>query len=145
MTTEAELQTYVLNWGKAHRGERIQRVPFSYLSWMVNERRGPWQIAQAEIERRGVSVPDVEVSHHAIDTASLRIRRTWHEHRQKTEGLHAWLMRATKEALEHGELIEDEGHTKSIAYLGVKWVVKIGASWPVLKTVSPRRTKESQP
>lgn len=136
-----DLSTYVLQFGKKYRGERIQRVPFSYLSWMVRERQGPWKVAQKEIDRRGIKVPDVEISNHAIDVASLRIRKTWQQNREKVEGLHAWLMRATKEAIAQGEEIEPG----IFVYLEVRWVCATSGQWPALKSVAPYRKKVSTP
>jgi hypothetical protein len=135
---ETDLSTYVLEFGKKHAGERIQRVPASYLMWMVGASAGPWQIAQLELDRRSIKLPTVEVSHHAIDSASLRIRRTWHETREKEEGLYTWLARMTEEAIEKGER-GDEGE---IVYLGVKWVITEAGRWPTLKTVIPMKRRE---
>lgn len=134
------LSTYVLEFGKKHRGERIQRVPYSYLSWMVREHMGPYEVARQEIARRGITLPDVELSGHAIDSASLRIRKTWHEDREKSEGLHSWLMRATKAAIAQGEEIEPG----AFVYLQVKWVVTVGGEWPSLKTVYPYKKKQAE-
>ena len=51
--SETDLSTYVLRFGKKHAGEKITRVPASYLRWMLNERAGPWQMAEQELQRRG--------------------------------------------------------------------------------------------
>ena len=130
---QVNLSTYVLEFGKKHRGERIQRVPASYLLWMVNASAGPWEIAQLELDRRGTTVPTIECSGHAIDTASLRIRRTWHQHREKAEGLHAWLCRTATAAMQSGERIGEGEYI----HLGVKWVIAETGRWPMLKTVIP--------
>lgn len=139
-----DLSTATLEWGKAHRGERIQRIPASYLLWMVRERAGPWQLAQRELDRRGIRPVDVEISGHAIDTASLRIRRIWHQNRRKGEGLHSWLQRTLGEGL---ELARERGGPRgiqlddgAIRYLGIRWVVDLEGAWPLLKTVMPDST-----
>ena len=119
-----------MSFGK-HRGELLTRVPASYLRWMVNEKSPMHEQARAEIERRGHKLPEVELSGHAIDNASLRVRKIWHETRGKDEGLHSWLQRVTLEALEKGERL-DSGRIK---YLGMKLVIEQGEEFPVLKTV----------
>lgn len=113
-----------------HKGERVTRLPISYLKWMVRERHGMADVAEAELARRGTTTPEIEISGHAIDSASLRIRKTWHESRGEDEGLHAWLCRMVVEAVEKGEKRGDK-----IAYAGVLWVVGLDGAWPVLKTV----------
>ena len=97
---------------------------------MVNERTQQWEIAQAEFERRGDTMPEVELSGHAIDNASLRCRKIWHETRGDDEGLYSWLQRVTLEAIEHGEKMP----SGKIKYLGMKFVIHQGDDFPVLKT-----------
>lgn len=63
-----------ITFGK-HKGELFTRLPVSYLKWMVNEKAQEWEIAKAEFERRGDTMPLVELSGHAIDNASLRVRK----------------------------------------------------------------------
>ena len=51
-------------------------------------------MAEAELERRGDTMPaEIEISNHAIDKASLRVRKAWHTDRQQDEGLYSWLVR----------------------------------------------------
>jgi hypothetical protein len=123
-----------IEFGK-HRGELYTRVPVSYLRWMLNqETMNPeWKaLAKAEFERRGDTMPTVELTGHAIDNASLRVRKIWHEtKRDKEEGLYTWLMRITLEALEKGERLE----TGKIKYLGMKLVIEQGTEFPILKTI----------
>jgi Putative quorum-sensing-regulated virulence factor len=124
----------ILPFGR-HKGELLTRVPVSYLKWMVNqpEMAANWRsLAKAEFERRGDTLPKVEVSGHAIDNASLRVRKIWRRTAlNKEEGLYSWLMRITLEAREKGELLEDG----QISYLGMKLVIEPGAEFPVLKTI----------
>lgn len=122
-----------ITFGK-HKGTLVTRLPVSYLKWMMNEAgmSEHWKkIAKSEFERRGDTMPTVELSGHAIDNASLRIRKIWHENRGQDEGLYTWLMRMTLEALEKGEKIGDDRYL----YLDVKWVIVKGAEFPLLKTV----------
>lgn len=119
-----------IDFGK-HKGELFTRLPVSYLRWMINNKTQSWQVAKAEFERRGDTMPLVEISGHAIDNASFRVRKIWHETRNDGEGLYSWLQRMTLEAQEHGEIL-DSGKTK---YKGMKLVIKEGDEFPVLKTI----------
>lgn len=119
-----------IDFGK-HKGELVTRLPLSYLRWMINEGTRMSDYARAELDRRGGEIPTVEVSGHAIDRASLRVRKIWHETRKKDEGLYSWLMRITLEALDKGEKLE----TGKIKYLGMKLVIEQGEEFPALKTI----------
>jgi hypothetical protein len=121
----------VINYGK-HKGDLFTRLPRSYLVWMINERAPQWEIAKAEFERRGDTMPKIELSGHAIDNASLRVRKIWHETKaSQEEGLWSWLQRVSLEALEKGEKLPS-GKTK---YMGMKFVFEEGEEFPVLKTI----------
>ena len=119
-----------IEFGK-HKGELLTRTPVSYLRWMVNNRSPQWEAARAEIERRGSSLPQVELSGHAIDNASLRVRKTWHETKLENEGLYSWLGRITLEAIEQGEKMP----SGKIKYLGMNLVIAQGEEFPILLTV----------
>lgn len=119
-----------ITFGK-HKGELLTRVPVSYLRWMINSKAQMHNLAKAELERRGDMMPTVEVSGHAIDNASIRCRKRWHETKLEGEGIYSWLMRITLEAAEKGEKL-DSGKTK---YLGMKLVIEQGEEFPVLKTI----------
>ena len=118
-----------INNGK-HAGTLYTRLPVSYLKWMVNVNHSQCEIAKAELKRRGTVTPDLDISGHAIDRASLHCRKIWHEDRVLDEGLHAWLVRIATEALEANE-------TKNGKYLwkGMKLAFEQDGNWPVLKTV----------
>lgn len=113
-----------------HAGEPITRVPVGYLKWMVNSRHSEAAYAEAELSRRGTATPEFEISGHAIDRASLNCRDIWHQTRGKDEGIHAWLSRVGKEALERGERRGDK-----TAYAGMLFAFEMDGCWPVLKTV----------
>ncbi len=144
--TDNEVNTHglVVPFGR-HKGTLLTRVPVSYLKWMVNEspeganpQFQDWHVlAKAELKRRGTVTPELEISGHAIDRASLLCRKTWHEDRGKDEGLHAWLVRVSQEAL---KLIKDDAD--SIIYKEMKLVFERGSEWPVLKTVVPKWKKK---
>lgn len=133
MTTPA-INTHhmTVEFGK-HKGELYTRVPVSYLRWMVNAGHRQADIAQAELDRRGVSAKDrnIDISGHAIDSASLRVRKIWHEDRGEQEGLHAWLLRICEEALADQEP-DDEGR---VHHKGMRLVFESGELYPVLKTI----------
>lgn len=128
----------IVDFGK-HKGERWTRLPVSYLRWLANQPLDPAmgdknkKIAQAELERRGTTVPtELEISGHAIDSASLRVRKIWHETRNQDEGLHSWLYRLGSLAL------KEANGEEAIVYLGIKWVFVYGDFYPTLKTVMPK-------
>ncbi len=129
----------IVDFGK-HRGVLYTRIPVSYLRWMVNSDHSRRDVAQAELDRRGIDSADrdVEISGHAIDSASLRCRKLWHETRGEQEGLHAWLLRITQEALN----IQEPDENGYVHYLGLRLVFQPGELYPVLKTVIPRRRPE---
>ena len=120
----------IIDFGK-HKGELFTRLPVSYLKWMINTGTNQSDIAKAEFERRGDTMPEVELSGHAIDNASLRVRKIWHETRGESEGLYTWLQRMTLEALAKGEKLE----SGKIKYQGMKLVIAEGEEFPILKTI----------
>ena len=116
-----------------HKGERLVHIPVSYLKWTANQPDHKMrEIALAELQRRGTVTPEIEVSGHAIDRASLLLRRRWHETAlDDQEGLHAWLVRKATEAWNQ--------HKQEVVVMdGMKFVFEIGALWPCLKTLMPR-------
>jgi len=119
-----------INFGK-HKGELFTRLPISYIRWMVNAGAQMADVAKAEFERRGDTMPKVELSGHAIDSASLRVRKIWHETRGADEGLYSWLQRITLEALAQGEKLE----SGKIKYMGMKLVITKGEEFPTLVTI----------
>lgn len=127
------------DFGK-HNGELWTRMPVSYLKWLINQPRRnssdiAADIAAAELKRRGTVTPTIEISGHAIDSASLRCRRTWHQTaKDESEGLHAWLVRMATEALSAAERTGDTT-SEAIVYAGIKWIFVRGECYPTLKTV----------
>lgn len=120
-----------IEFGK-HKGTLFTRLPVSYLKWMINANIQGHEIARAEFERRGDTMPKVELTGHAIDGASLRVRKIWHETAlDRDEGLYSWLQRVTLEAIDCGEVLE----SGKIKYLGMKFVIEPGEEFPVLKTI----------
>ena len=129
-----------LNFGK-HRGELWTRVPNNYLRWLSNQpeelpgMEENKELARAELERRGTrSSGEVEISKHAIDTASLRVRKIWHQSRGENEGLYTWLSRIANEAVEG---VNDK--PERIKHLGIILIFKWGNDFPILKTVMRKK------
>ena len=122
-----------------HKDELITRVPVSYLKWLANTpAHREHEFGKAELARRGTVTPTLEVSGHAIDSASLRLRKTWHETASSPkEGLHAWLCRRAAEAWEQRHEIAASGGEVLVVHDGIKWVFEFSGVWPVLKTVMP--------
>lgn len=120
----------VCDFGR-HAGELYTRIPVSYLTWMVNQNTSRSHIAAAELKRRGTVMPTLEISGHAIDRASLSCRKYWHETRGEQEGLNAWLLRVSKEALEKNE---KDGKGRYV-WGKIRLAIEDDGVWPVLKTV----------
>lgn len=118
-----------IDYGK-HKGELFTRLPLGYLRWMVNESAPQADVAKAELERRGATLPRVNISNHAIDRASLRVLELWQQDRGEDEGLHSWLERVTVEAIAQGRVIGDRIH-----YKRMKFCIAHGEEFPTLKTI----------
>ena len=111
-----------------HKGELFTRLPISYLKWMCNEKSKQWELAKAELERRGTTTLDkLQISGHAIDRASLRHLDKWGKTSIKDEGIHSWLYRLACEAL------EKDG--EKVKYKGMTFVFDRGELYPSLKTI----------
>ena len=132
MTTQLRTHNIVVDFGK-HQGTLLTRVPVSYLKWMANEvKKGQWkELAKAELERRGSTLPEIELSRHAIDRASLRVREIWQETTLPDEGLASWLERMCLEALQTTPIKPD-----TYAIHGMNLVIEQGDEFPTLKTVT---------
>lgn len=128
--TEINTHDMIVDFGK-HKGERYTRLPVSYLRWMVNENHSRADIAAAELQRRGTTLPDMDISGHAIDRASQHCLKIWKATARQDEGLHAWLCRMAADALEKGDVLADG----KIAFAGMKFAFEKDGVWPVLKTV----------
>lgn len=119
----------VCDFGR-HKGTPYTQLPVSYLKWMVNADHSRADVAAAELKRRGTVTPDLEISGHAVDRASLNCRKVWHGDRGQDEGLHAWLVRVSGEALKQPKDAKGRHRHK-----GMKFVFEADGVWPVLKTV----------
>jgi len=138
--TSKKINTHnlVVNFGR-YKDERWTRIPLSYLRWLINEGTQYSDIAKAELDRRGYSLSankDIELSGHAIDKASLRLRRLWHQTaKSNNEGLFTWLERMATEAF---DLLPKDSN--EIVHKKIKFIFMRGEIYPVLKTVMPTPT-----
>lgn len=114
-----------------HRGTPYTRLPASYLKWMVNSGHSRAEIAAAELARRGTVTPDLDVSGHAVDRASLFGLDVWAATRQEGEGLRAWLYRVAVKALAAGPP-DAQGRRQ---HHGSIFAFEQEGAWPELKTV----------
>ncbi|GMW01486.1 MAG: hypothetical protein AMXMBFR84_26230 [Candidatus Hydrogenedentota bacterium] len=132
---QVDPHTYVLKNGR-HAGKVLTHVPVDYLKWMVNIRHTEAAAAQTELERRGTVTPDLDISGHAIDRASMYLLDFYRVSRLKDEGLHAWLVAISGLALNHGKRKPGEQGDLQIKFCGIKFCFAIDCEWPVLKTVN---------
>ena len=115
-----------------HKGELWTRVPVGYLKWIVQQNARHADIAQAELDRRGTHTPEIDVSGHAVDRASLNCADIWKKTRAaNNEGLHAWLCRISKEALDANDT-DNQGRYR---HRGMLFVIEGDGAWPLLKTI----------
>lgn len=119
-----------IDYGK-HNGELMTRLPISYIRWMINEKAPMWEYAKAEFDRRGDTMPKVEISGHAIDKASLRVINVWRADARIGEGIYSWLQRIVLEALARGK----KKYEDTYFYLGMKLIIVKGEEYPSLKTI----------
>lgn len=118
-----------VDFGKQYRGELYTRVPLRFLYWMISVDHKNKDIAKAELDRRGSVTPELLVSHHAVDRASLRLLGLWVSSRLEKEGISSWLHRIAAEALKKG--LDEEG---KVCSNGIKFAFKPG-ELPTLRTV----------
>ena len=114
-----------------HAGQPLTKVPASYLKWMISVNHELSTQAEAELSRRGHIVPTIDVSGHAIDSASLRLLGLWKRECYGKLGLSSWLITRAEDAIEHGRR---RGEDK-ITHRGIVFVFHFDGKWPVLKTV----------
>lgn len=135
MKTEISTHNITMSFGK-YKGELLTRVPINYLEWLINVGSSFSELAQAELDRRGVSKDHhkVEISSHAIDRASLRVLKIWQKMRRDNEGLYSWLVRVSIEALSRLTEPLTEGKNK-IQVTDLVLVFKAGKLYPTLVTI----------
>lgn len=136
MTDLVNTHNVTIEFGK-HKGELWTRIPIGYLKWILNEMSPTseaYAFAESELNRRGDTMPkEVEISNHAIDRASLRVRKAWHYDRDQDEGIYSWLVRISTEAL--AEKNQQGEQNERMRYKGCVLVFTYGNFYPTLKTV----------
>lgn len=123
----------ICQFGKRFNGKPYTRITVDYLKWMVNARVGEphRSLAEAELKRRGTVTPEMDISGHAIDRASLRIWKQFKNRIDPTVGFHAWLYSLAKKALDEGREISQGKYLHD----GIIFVFEVDCEWPVLKSV----------
>ena len=125
-----------------YAGVLITRVSVRCLIRLANDVPALSGHAKAELERRQTSLVTVFLSGHAVDQASLRLIKQWHDMRKRGEGLHSWLARIAAQALVKGQYLRDEC---TIKYKKMIFVFDISVDIPVLKTVMIGSPKYKSP
>lgn len=135
----------IMPFGK-YEGQRVTRVPVSYLRWAVSngaetivetkDGKFPFKdVAKAEIERRGERNQNIEVSHHAIDRASLYFLPKFRLEHGHMEGLASWITRLAWEAWKDRKPGDRQiDGTWKIESHGIKFIIEEMVV-PVVKTV----------
>lgn len=141
MHRDLKTDGYYMRTGK-HKGERITRVPVSYLMWMVNAGHGEAERAAQELKRRGTTFPTLELSGHAIDRASIRLERLWKRERNEGEGIYHWLHGRAEKAWEYHQ--KRNGGSDVFDHEGVRWAFAVDGVWPVLKSVMAPKGRPSR-
>lgn len=121
-----------------HKGARYTRLPVNYLKWMVNAEHQHANIAKAELERRGTPTPELDVSGHALDRASVDCLDIYRKTRNDNEGIYSWLCRVSVSALEMP--MDSKGNYR---YYGMVFAFERDVCWPVLKTVMREKSHDS--
>ena len=140
MSEKINTHGMLVDFGR-HKGTLYTRTPFQYLLWMVQISHSRMDVAQAELDRRGATMPELSLSAHAVDRASLRLRKKWHKTADsENEGLYSWLTRYTATALKDGEP-DEEG---VVIFDGIRFVFSFTGGWPELVTVMPAKKRERE-
>lgn len=121
-----------------HRGELYTRIPVNYLTWMVNSEHSRKPIAEAELKRRGTTIPEVYISGHAIDRFTENYLNIWRKSEEPDrKPLYSWLCDKALMAFNSG--IPHYKNDNKKDFLGLWWVFEENTCWPVLKTVMKRK------
>jgi hypothetical protein len=138
----------IINFGK-HKGTPWTRLPIQYLQWIANEEGmnlDKKELALSELKRRGTIWPEVKLSIHAIDRASLKLKHYWQLDNDDKKadgynevGLYSWLHNLALEAITHGQ---PDSEDKEIRYYQrFKLVFYFGEYFPELKTIMINKNK----
>ena len=126
-----------------YKGCSVTRVPTTYLRFVSDLNRKDKYIARAELKRRNIIKPDMELSGKALDAASLYCRDIWKKDAGKKEGLYSWCLRMAKAAyIENNQIF-----TGLYLYKGMKFGIitpTCEESWPVITTIIRADMKKSK-
>lgn len=121
-----------------YKGAPITGVPTFYLRKFIAHRKASElrDLAVKELERRGeVDFPNIEITSHAIDRASIRLGYLWAESSEKEEGLVTWLARMADEALAKYKRNPDRGSVVRVKHKSIVFVFELKYITPVLVSV----------
>lgn len=124
-----------VDWGGKHHGKAYSDIDAGYLNWMIKNAHRSATYAAAELRARALRLanPEIILTPEAIDEASMSCRVVFAETRGNFEGLHSWLIRMCKLAIEKFEH-SDKSTEKSITVysLGLKFRFKHTGPWTLL-------------
>lgn len=124
-----------VDWGGKHHGKAYSDIDAGYLNWMIKNAHKSATYAAAELRARALRLanPEIILTPEAIDEASMSCRVVFAETRGNFEGLHSWLIRMCKSAIEKFEA-GDKSTEKSITVysLGLKFRFKHTGVWTLL-------------
>ena len=128
---EINPQEEICDFGR-HKDQPYTKIPASYLLWMVRAAHRCANIAEAELERRGTVIPEMDITGHAVNRASQHLLDRWQRDTALShEGLWNWLHSKANTALER-RVTDAQGR---YIYDGITFVFDFDGGWPVLKTV----------
>ena len=128
----------VINVGR-YAGTPIDKLPSSYLRWMLSQDFPPaWMaIAKAKVGESEVHNEWLSVSKHSIDRFSIRFIRLWQDYllskHSEHEGIATFLMKLAEIAWREGKDVSKDRHKDDgiiKLYKGVKYVFAQGKQFP---------------
>jgi len=135
-----ETHYYRLKTGQ-HRGEKITTVSRQYLFSMVQGKHKEAEYAVAELERRGTKKLSIDISGHAVDSASLYCLKHWKRLSNDNEGIHSWVGRMAEEALLYAAQRDFDIHKNKFTYKGLVFVYDTKDAFPMLLSLHTPKGK----
>lgn len=128
-----------VDWGGMHHGKAYSEIDAGYLNWMIkcNHRHAPYAATELRARQMRLANPEIILSPEAIDEASMACRVVFAETRKNFEGLHTWLIRVCKIAIEKFEASNHATDKSITCYdLGLKFRFKHRGAW-LLEWIAP--------
>ena len=127
-----------------YAGIPVDKLPNSYLRWLITQEGFPKNILEAakhKLEESDYNDIYLNVSRHAIDMFSKRFWRLWADSEDSfppDEGLATFIAKFAQEAWDKGEDIskhrhQDDGIVKD--WQGIKWVFRVNQNFPDYRDV----------